>query len=84
MSEPTLKAIGQEAEKRTQTLLDDAKAAVMRSEVALREITRAPYFTNGLASTISDAHELATKLSDMIEGLQPRIREHFNPKDEKE
>jgi hypothetical protein len=76
---PTLKEIGAAANQRTQHLLKIAKDAANEAEDALYEVTNAPYFTNGLAGAMKEAHMDIAKFCNDIERLAQQTHKHFHP-----
>ncbi len=79
MTDQTLKEIGAAANQRTQHLLKIAKDAANEAEDALYEVTNAPYFTNGLAGAMKEAHMDIAKFCNDIERLAQQTHKHFNP-----
>lgn len=80
----TLREIGEKAHERTQELLASAKGSVHEAEERLKELAGASYFTNGLASELTETHAQVGKLGERIEKLQGRLHEHFHPETNKD
>lgn len=71
--------IARVAEARAQGLVQQAKAATIEAESFLKELAGSPLMVNGMGKAAKEAHETATTQINRLEGLQQRIREHFNP-----